>query len=146
MPLSAPSASYPEFASMFWDEYYSIVSGSGISAYSAGGQILGTRWYQTTPLLGNEINFKIGLSQGDYLLDILGWQNTSCGIQSFTINGDLVPTTIDWYGTSASNTYYQLSVTIPGDGIIDFNSIVTGKNAASTDYNVTICKFWFRKQ
>ncbi len=84
--------------------------------------------------VGSYVTYTVPMAAGTWHMKMKGKRYTSRGQFQVSVNGVIVGSVIDQYGTSAWMEFDIGTVTIPQDGNVSVTFTVTGKNAASTGY------------
>ena len=120
-----------------------LVSGTWGTAPNTN-QILNLQFDNSLGNLNDEIEYKFFSKRGTFILSILTITKPNGGIATVYIDG-IAQGTIDFYADVTNyNTIVTLEISIPSDGDHTLNFKVTGKNASSTGYVITISAFWLR--
>jgi hypothetical protein len=143
-PVAGSAPDFPDAASFFVDEATKTV-GNAFTLTLDALERYGWWQYQNSAANGDTWEKKIFLKAGTYTISVLGMTAPSRGIQEVFIDNVSVGT-IDWY--NASLVYNQVKtiagVTVTGDGRHTFKSVINGKNASSSDYQLLLTKVWIK--
>lgn len=136
-----PALWYPErFA--HWHSDSVVVNGGAINNAISANQQFNLLNYQNPSSSSDSFKLRAFLASGSYILKILGTQDTTSGMLSISVNGQLLSESLDWYQSRLThNVVKSVGISFPNDGWQELVFSVNGKNAASTGYKVALTKF-----
>lgn len=134
----------PKRASWFFDEATHALN---ITLALSASQMYGMTW-QTAPADANDgdtFTFSGYLAAGTYILSVLGNTYSTRGMLDWYIDETRVTAYQDWYSAAAVyNVIKTASITVPTSGYHVLRGKVNSKNAASTDYVISLTKVWLK--
>lgn len=100
----------------------------------------------TSCVVGTNVYYYLPLGAGTFNFFVGGIRNNSSGVWGIYLEGTEIGV-IDWYNSTAiNNSSSNFSVTVPEDGWYGLSFVCTGKNAASTNFNLNLATFAFNRR
>lgn len=135
---------YPQTAFMFHGASR-VTAGGALALTADDTQVMGL-WYSQTGAAQNDAwEQAFVLAAGTYTLYVNGRLGGAAGIQTLSIDGVALGTTLDWYAASpALNTVKSIgSIVIASGGRHVLSCVMATKNASSSGYDAAITILWF---
>lgn len=115
----------------------------GTWGFSFGTYIYYSALYNSSAALNDKIRYRVYLSAGTYKLYVVYSKNAAYGICNFIVDGNSVGT-IDMYNSSSlTNQISSITFTITKTGLVNFDVLVSSKNASSGGYYAILQSFCF---
>jgi hypothetical protein len=138
------SASYPRRATIWADEL-TVLAGNALTVSAQTAQTHDLLAFRTFPAAGDSETGSFFLAAGTYTLSILTQKNNDRGIADWYIDDVKVISGQDRYNaTLVVNFVYTQTVTIATSGNHILKMVVTGKNAASSNFYCGNTKMWLK--
>lgn len=147
MPLSVPSKSaFQNMLEIWWDTG-TIASGNPSQFFLSASQAYQTATRQIPAAIGDTVEFKsVGLEAGQWRISLLGLKSTTSGKHNINLDSISVFSDLDWYAsTTTYNVIQSTTVILTSSKRYSLYSTVTGKNAAATDYRISMTKVYLEK-
>jgi hypothetical protein len=135
---------YPQRATM-WHGEATVTAGNAITRNAPNSQVYNIQAYHSPPAINDAFSHSFFLKAGTYDFTALCVTSSDRGIISWSVDGSSIGTT-DLYSAGATYNVVKTisSVTITGDGYHKITGVTTSKNASSSNYYMTLTKYWFK--
>jgi len=135
---------YPDQATCWHDEAQ-VESGNALSRLVDSTQAYGVQVRQSPPANGDKFKQQVFLKAGTYEFHVLGYESTDRGMIDWSLDGTNFATGQDWYdSSSAANVEKTVTgITVSTSGYHTLQGTINGKNASSSDYMMSLTKYWF---
>jgi len=133
-----------------WHDEATVLSGGAITISTVAGganNMMYNGYAVQLPYVdGDTFTHGCYLTAGTYTFYVLGRTTTNRGKLDWYVDGVKVISGQDWYSAaSVLNVVKSGAVTITTTGWHQIKGVVNGKNAASSNYAITLTKYWFKQ-
>jgi hypothetical protein len=141
--LTTGSASETNVTYTFFQDAATIDAGNAMFFAISASVWYGMMFYQFPPAINDSFSQRFTMAAGSYILYCEGYAFTNRGISTWYIDG-VLQGTLGWYAGVGANIILGLAVTVVGSGVHTLKCVTATKHPSSTDYYMSINKYWIR--
>jgi hypothetical protein len=130
-----------------WHEEATVITGGTLTGAVMADHPYNWVWYQNAPDNGDSFTNGCLLEDGTYSFYVLGRTANTRGKIDWSLDGVVFSSGQDWYSSSSTSNVTKVvtGITVATSGWHILLGTINGKNGSSSDYDMRLTKYWFKK-